>query len=72
MAKERYSASMLDLETTDCFFILQEIKQEPKNTANLDVERRSSGSLAQSESQKALSCKELSVYQIPWSIEPFK
>jgi hypothetical protein len=50
---------MLDLETAGCFFILQEIKQEPKNTANPDVERRSFGSPAQSESQKALSCREL-------------
>jgi hypothetical protein len=43
MERERYSASVLDLETTACFLALQDIRQSPKNTANPVVDRRSSG-----------------------------
>lgn len=51
-ARLLYSASVLDLETTCCFLDYYEIKLEPKNTQNLDVDLPSSGSDAQSASQK--------------------
>jgi hypothetical protein len=37
-----YSASVLDLETVACFLALQEIKLEPKKTANPPVDFLSS------------------------------
>ena len=39
MAKEQYSASVLDRETTACFLALQEIRQSPRKTENPEVER---------------------------------
>jgi hypothetical protein len=38
IAKEQYSASVLDLETAGCFFALQEIKHKWRNTAKPDVD----------------------------------
>ena len=50
IARDLYSALVLDLETTDCFLIDHEISQLPKNIAKPVVEGRSSGHPAQSES----------------------
>lgn len=47
-----YCASVLDLETTFCFLDHQDIKLEPPYTAAPDLECLSSGSEAQSDSQK--------------------
>jgi hypothetical protein len=55
MASDRYTASMLDLETIGCFLAVQDIKQSPRNTAKPDVDLLSSGHPAQSESQNAFS-----------------
>jgi hypothetical protein len=50
-----YSASVLDRDTIGCFQAHHETRLFPMNTAKPPVERRSSGSLAQSESVKALT-----------------
>ena len=46
----RYLASELDLTTTSCFLLFQDIKLPPMNTQYLDVERLSVGEPAQSAS----------------------
>ena len=46
-ARLRYSASVLDFATTDCFFDHQETKFEPKKMAAPEVDLLSSGSDAQ-------------------------
>jgi hypothetical protein len=56
-AMARYSASMLDLETTCYFLADHEMRFGPKKIPNLVVERRSSGLLAQSKSQKPVSVR---------------
>jgi hypothetical protein len=53
-----YSASVLERATVTCFRALQEIRLEPKNTANPPVERLSSILPAQSTSEKALTTNE--------------
>ena len=58
-AMERYSASALDRETVFCFLDFQEINEFPRNIQYPVVDRRVSGHLAQSASQKAFSCSEL-------------
>ena len=45
-----YSASALNLATTSCFLLFQDIKLPPMNTQYLDVECLSVGELAQSAS----------------------
>jgi hypothetical protein len=55
IARDLYLASMLDLETTYCFLVDQEMRQSPKNIAKPVVEQRSSGHPAKLEPQKALS-----------------
>ena len=45
-AMARYSASALDLATTSCFLLFQDIKLPPMNTQYPDVERLSVGELA--------------------------
>jgi hypothetical protein len=52
-AMARYSASVLERPTTDCFLAVQEMREEPKTIPILVVKRWSSGLPAQSESQKA-------------------
>ena len=42
----QYSASTLDLATTSCFLLFQDIKLPPMNTQYLDVERLFVGELA--------------------------
>jgi hypothetical protein len=49
-----YSASVFDLDIVGCFRAHHEIRLPPINIAKPPVERRSSGSPAQSESEKAL------------------
>jgi hypothetical protein len=46
----RYSASVLERATTDCFLAVQEMREEPKTIPIPVVERRSLGLPAQSES----------------------
>ena len=43
MERERYSALVLDRETTACFLALQAMRQSPRNTAKPVVDRLSSG-----------------------------
>ena len=43
----RYLASTLDVATTSCFLLFQDIKLPPMNTQYLDVEHLSVGELAQ-------------------------
>ena len=45
-AMARYSASALDLATTSCFLLFQDIKLPLMNTQYPDVERLSVGELA--------------------------
>jgi hypothetical protein len=56
MARERYLASVLERDTTFCFLALHDKRDSPRNIANPEVERRSSGLPTQSELQNALSC----------------
>jgi hypothetical protein len=51
---ERYSASILERDTTFCFLADQEIRLEPRKMPYPVVEHLSSGLLAQSASQYAL------------------
>ena len=65
-AKALYSASAELLEMVGCFFVRQEIRQSPKKTQNPVVDLRVIGQEAQSESEKARSCKaEDDVYRRP-------
>ena len=48
----RCSTSTLDLATTSCFLLFQDIKLPPINTQYLEVKRISMGELAQSTSLK--------------------
>jgi hypothetical protein len=50
-----YSASVLDLDTIGCFRAHHETRLPPINTAKPPVERQSSGSPAQSKSEKELT-----------------
>jgi hypothetical protein len=56
---ERYSASVLERETTCCFLADHEMRLEPRKIPYPVVERLSSGFPAQSTSQKALIVREL-------------
>ena len=56
IAMDQYSDSILDWDTTSCFFALQEIKQGPRKTAKPVVDL-SSTSPAQSESRNAFRIK---------------
>ena len=56
IAMDRYSDSILDRDTTSCFFALQEIKQGPRKTAKPVVDL-SSTSPAQLESHNAFRIK---------------
>ena len=52
-AMERYSASVLDLATVDCFLALQDIQLPPRKVQNPVVERRLVGQPAQSALENA-------------------
>jgi hypothetical protein len=54
LARDLYSASVLDLDTVACFLALQEIILGPKNTAKPPVDLLSSTQPAQSACEKAL------------------
>jgi hypothetical protein len=54
LTMDLYSASLLDLETVDCFFADHEIKLEPKKITKPPVDLRSSEHPAQSASENAL------------------
>jgi hypothetical protein len=55
LARALYSASVLERGTVAYFLAHQEIRFEPRNTANLPVDRRSSTQPTQSTSEKALT-----------------
>lgn len=57
-AIDRYSYYVLDLDTTNCFFAHQEIKQGLRKIAYPIVNLRSSTEPTQSESQNALRVKD--------------
>lgn len=61
LAMLRYPASSLERATSFGFFELQETRLGPKNRQEPDVERLSSGSLAQSESEYTRSEKRVSL-----------
>lgn len=68
-----YSASVELLETVVCFFDFQEIKESPRKTQNHVTDLRVSIHPAQSESLKALSCKDyFDERNNPWPGFPFK
>jgi len=46
VARALYSASAEDLETVDCFFDFQLIKDDPRKMQNLVVDRRELGQVA--------------------------
>jgi hypothetical protein len=50
-----YSASVLDLDIVDCFFANNEIRLDPKNTINPQVDFLSSEHPSQSASENALT-----------------
>ena len=50
-ASARYSASVLERATTDCFLLRQEMRESPRRKQYPVVERRSVGSPAQSASE---------------------
>ena len=54
-ARALYSASAVDLATTDCFFVFQEIGEDPRRTQKPVVDLLVEGQLAQSLSQYAVS-----------------
>ena len=54
----RYSASVDDWETIDCFLLFQEIRESPKKIQNPVTDLRSVGSLPWSTSQYARNSKE--------------
>jgi len=54
----RYSASVDDWETIDCFLLFQEIKESPKKIQNPVTDLRSVGSLPWSASEYARNSKE--------------
>ena len=55
LAMARYSASAEERDTVCCFLDFQEMKKEPRNTQNPEIERLMSWQEAQSEFVKALS-----------------
>jgi hypothetical protein len=71
LARDLYSASVLDRDTVGCFLALQEIKFGPKYMANPQVDLLSSTFPAQSASENALTSLEpdLLIYR-PISMEP--
>src|ERR1044072_1608321 len=56
-AKLLYSASVLLLATTCCFLDHQDMRLGPKNNVAPEIDLLSSTSVAQSASEKPLSCK---------------
>ena len=57
-AMARYSASVDDWETIDCFLLFQEIRESPKKIQNPVTDLRSVGSLPWSASEYARNSKE--------------
>ena len=68
----RYSASVQERATTDCFFALQDRRQELRKMLKPVVDRRSSGPAAQSKSQKAWRVRELLEKNKLWSRVPLR
>lgn len=57
-SKHLYSAPVLDQDTMCCFLDCHDIRFDPRRTQNPEVDLLSSGSEAQSSSQKASRCKD--------------
>ena len=72
-AKLRYSALVLDLDITACFFELQDTRLPPRKIQKPKVDVLSSGSQAQLASQKAKKFKlGLALRVRPKEMVPFK
>ncbi|XP_061353049.1 uncharacterized protein LOC133297846 [Gastrolobium bilobum] len=72
VAMERYSASALDLATTLCFLLLQEIKLSPTNTQYPEVDLLSIGEPAQSASEYPTTLVCLGIEKDRKSLEAIK